>query len=209
MITRIHGNLLRVGENTATLSCAPFDYEILVPEFARRQLETEVGQEIHLHTVHYLEGNPAQGRLTPRLVGFTSDVEREFFELFCSVDGVGVRKALRAMVRPVREVASAIGNQDAKALASLPGVGPATAERVIAKLRRKMAKFALLVDVSQASHVADVEQDLVEEVFQILVHLGHSENDSRKLLDSVLAKETSFKDVDSMLQAVYSSSEKP
>ncbi|MCH2402045.1 MAG: Holliday junction DNA helicase RuvA, partial [Pirellulales bacterium] len=83
------------------------------------------------------------------------------------------------------------------------------AERVIAKLRRKMAKFALLVDVSQASHTADVEQDVVEEVFQILVHLGHSENDSRKLLDSVLAKETSFKDVDSMLQAVYSSSEKP
>tara|TARA_B100001123_G_scaffold27994_1_gene29866 strand:+ start:11509 stop:12138 length:630 start_codon:yes stop_codon:yes gene_type:complete len=209
VITRIHGKLLRVGENTATLSCAPFDYEILVPEFARRQLETEVGQEIHLHTVHYLEGNPAQGRLTPRLVGFTSDVEREFFELFCSVDGVGVRKALRAMVRPVREVASAIGNQDAKVLSSLPGVGPATAERVIAKLRRKMAKFALLVDVSQASHTADVEQDVVEEVFQILVHLGHSENDSRKLLDSVLAKETSFKDVDSMLQAVYSSSEKP
>ena len=136
-------------------------------------------------------------------------MEREFFELFCSVDGVGVRKALRAMVRPVREVASAIGNQDAKVLSSLPGGGPATAERVSAKLRRKMAKFALLVDVSQASHTADVEQDVVEEVFQILVHLGHSENDSRKLLDSVLAKETSFKDVDSMLQAVYSSSEKP
>ena len=209
MITRVHGKLLRVGESTATLACAPFDYEILVPEFARRQLETEVGQEIHLHTVHYLEGNPAQGRLTPRLVGFTSDVEREFFELFCSVDGVGVRKALRAMVRPVREVASAIGNQDAKALSALPGVGPATAERVIAKLRRKMAKFALLVDVSQASHTADVEQDLVEEVFNILIHLGHSESDSRKLLDTVLAKETSFKDVDSMLQAVYSSSEKP
>ena len=74
MITRIHGKLLRVGESTATLSCAPFDYEILVPEFARRQLESEVGQEIHLHTVHYLEGNPAQGRLTPRLVGFTSDL---------------------------------------------------------------------------------------------------------------------------------------
>ena len=38
--------------------------------------------------------------------------EREFFELFCSVDGVGVRKALRAMVRPVKEVAVGIEEQD-------------------------------------------------------------------------------------------------
>ena len=111
------------------------------------------------------------------------------------------------MVRPVREVASAIGNQDAKGLSALPGVGPATAERIIAKLRRKMAKFALLVDVQQAAYGADVEQDLVEEVFQILVHLGHSDTDSRRLLDTVLTKETSFKDVDSMLQAVYRSAE--
>ena len=207
MITRITGKLLRVGDATAVLSCGSFDYEILIPEFARRELQSEVGQEIGLHTVHYLEGNPTQGRLTPRLVGFISDVEREFFELFCSVDGVGVRKALRAMVRPVREVASAIGNQDAKGLSALPGVGPATAERIIAKLRRKMAKFALLVDVQQAAHGADVEQDLVEEVFHILVHWGHSDTDSRRLLDTVLTKETSFKDVDSLLQAVYRSAE--
>ena len=61
--------------------------------------------EIGLHTVHYLEGNPAQGKLTPRMVGFLNEIEREFFEMFCSVDGVGVKKALRAMVRPVRDVA--------------------------------------------------------------------------------------------------------
>ena len=49
------------------------------------------------------------------------------------------------MVRPVGEVAMAIEEQDAAALSKLPGVGAATAERIIAKLRRKMPKFALLV----------------------------------------------------------------
>ena len=68
-----------------------------------------------------------------------------FFELFCSVDGVGAKKALRAMVRPVKDVATLIENQDVKGLSGLPGVGPATGERIIAKLRRKMPKFALMV----------------------------------------------------------------
>jgi len=43
------------------------------------------------------------------------------------------------------EIAGAIEEQDAKALAGLPGIGAATAERMIAKLRRRMPKFALLV----------------------------------------------------------------
>ncbi len=145
MITRITGRLTALAEDELTLAIGAFDYEVCIPEFTRRQLQSQVGQEVSLHTIEYFEGNPMQGRMTPRLVGFLSEAEREFFELFCSVDGVGVKKALRAMVRPVREVATAIEEQDATVLSSLPGVGPATAERIIAKLRRKVPKFALLV----------------------------------------------------------------
>jgi Holliday junction DNA helicase RuvA len=95
--------------------------------------------------MEFLEGTPGRGNLVPRLVGFLSEVEREFFDLICEVDGVGVRKALRAIIRPVGEIATAIDEQDAKALATLPGIGAATAERMIAKLRRRMPKFALLI----------------------------------------------------------------
>ena len=79
------------------------------------------------------------------MVGFLSGIDREFFEIFCSVDGVGVRKALRAMVRPVREIARSIEEQDVKGLSTFPGIGEATAERIVAKLRRKVGKFALIV----------------------------------------------------------------
>ena len=102
------GLLTAVAEDELTLKVGPVEYEILIPELVRRQLQNRLTSEISLHTIEYLEGNPMQGRLTPRLIGFLSQVEREFFELFCSVDGVGVRKALRAMVRPVREIATAI-----------------------------------------------------------------------------------------------------
>ena len=202
MITKITGIPISLSGDTLTLSVGAFEYEVFIPEFTRRHLQEKIGAEISLHTIEYLEGNPMQGRLTPRLIGFLSAVEREFFELFCQVDGVGVRKALRAMIRPVQEVAQAIEDQDAKGLSGLPGIGPATAERIIAKLRRKVPKFALLV-ARDAPQAADVERDVVSEAFEVLRALGHSESDAHRLVDEVLSQKKKFKDVEALLHAVY------
>ena len=202
MITKIKGQLLNVGEDSLTLDVGAYEYQIAIPEFARRQLQSQLDAEISLHTVHYLEGNPMQGKLTPRLIGFLNEAEREFFDLFCSVDGVGVKKALRAMVRPVREVATAIEEQDVKSLSGLPGIGPATAERIVAKLRRKVSKFALLA-ARDNSRTAAVELDVMSEGFSVLLSLGHSEKEARRLVDTAVEKKQNFKDVQSLLQAVY------
>jgi holliday junction DNA helicase RuvA len=202
MITKITGTAMHVAGDTLTLAVGAFEYEVLIPEFARRNLQDQIGREVSLHTVEYLEGTAMQGRLVPRLVGFLNPVEREFFEMFCEVDGVGVKKALRAMVRPVQEVATLIEDQDAKGLATLPGIGPATAERVIAKLRRRVPKFALLV-ARDTPPAADIERDLLSEAFDVLRVLGHSESEARRLLDGALDKKTKYKDVDSLLHAVY------
>jgi holliday junction DNA helicase RuvA len=205
MITKITGPLAALQNDIATLKIGAFEHEVLIPEFTRRQLQQQVNQEISLHTIEYLEGNPMQGRMTPRLVGFLTEAEREFFELFCSVDGVGVKKALRAMVRPVREVAVAIEEQDAKSLSALPGIGPAMAERIIAKLRRKVPKFALMVAPDEHRQ-SEVEPDVVAETFDILRGLGHSESEARKLLDAALTTKKRFKDVQSLIEAIYQQS---
>lgn len=52
-----------------------------------------MGEVVNFCTIHYFDGDPSRGRVTPRLVGFLKPVEREFFEMFCSVDGVGPKKA--------------------------------------------------------------------------------------------------------------------
>jgi len=202
MITKITGKPITIVGEHLTLSVGVYEYEVLVPEFARRHLQEKIGVETSLHTIEYLEGNPMQGRMTPRLIGFLSAIEREFFEMFCQVDGVGVRKALRAMVRPVQEVAQLIEDQDAKGLSTLPGVGPATAERIIAKLRRKVPKFALLV-ARDLPAGADSQRDVVSESFEVLRALGHSESDARRLLDEALTRKKKFKDVEDLLHAVY------
>lgn len=202
MITKITGQLVSLHDDYLILRIGAYEHEVLIPEFTRRQLQGELNNEVSLHTIEYLEGNPMQGRMTPRLVGFLSEAEREFFELFCSVDGVGVKKALRAMVRPVKEVAGAIESKDVKVLASLPGVGPATAERVIAKLHRKVPKFALLVSRQEASQ-SEVAPDVVSETYEVLRQLGHSEAEARRLLEAALARKKKYKDVQELLRALY------
>ena len=207
MITKITGKLLAVTEEHVTLAIDSLEYQVSIPDFARQRLQSQIGEDISLHTIQYFDGNPMQGRMVPRLLGFLSIIEREFFEMLSSVDGLGTKKALRSMVRPVRDVATAIEQQDAKALSALPGIGPATADRIIAKLRRKVPKFALMVaDPDAPGRLADVKPDIVNETFEVLQTLGHSEADARRLIDTALDKKAKYKDVQELLEAIYQQS---
>jgi len=203
LIVTISGKLVHVTETSVAIESTPFEYEVLVADYTRRQLQKKIDESIRLHTLDYIEGSTQGGRLTPRLVGFLTEPERQFFDLFCSVDGVGVKKALRAMVRPVKELAVMIEQQDAKGLSALPGIGPATAERIIAKLRRKMPRFALMVGQDATAEGTDAPSEVVSETFDALIALGHSESDARKLIDDAVATGKKFKDTESLLTAIY------
>ncbi|MDB4614058.1 helix-hairpin-helix domain-containing protein [bacterium] len=202
MITRITGTLTDLQLDSAIIGVGAFEYEVFVPEFVRRQLQPLIGEDVTLRTIEYMEGNPQKGRLTPRMVGFMSKVEREFFEMICSVDGVGVKKALRAMVRPVREVAVAIEEKDVKQLSTLPGIGPAVAERIVAKLRRKMAKFALMVGAEFPTATGEA-RDLMHEAYEALLSLGHTAAEARKKIDTVAESGKKYKSVEDVLTEIY------
>lgn len=211
LISQIRGILRTVAEEELTLSVEPMEIDVLIPEHTRRQLQGKVGEIVALHTIFYIEGNAMGGRMSPRLVGFLSTIDREFFEIFCSVDGVGVRKALRAMVRPVRELARTIQDQDVKMLATYPGIGEATAERIVAKLRRKVGKYALIVgqDAAGATPVEvngspeNAESDVIRDTYAALLSVGHTESQARQALDRVLAGKKKFKSVADMIDAIY------
>jgi Holliday junction DNA helicase RuvA len=212
MITQILGILRTVSEEELTLAVEPVEIAVLIPEHTRRQLQGRLGEPVLLHTIFYIEGNAMGGRMNPRLVGFLSPIDREFFETFCSVDGVGVRKALRAMVRPVRELARLIEDRDVRMLATFPGIGEATAERIVAKLRRKVGKFALVVTPAGSSDGVpaeangapeSAEPDVIRDTFAALLSVGHTESQARQLIDRVLTGKKKFKSVPDMIDAIY------
>lgn len=207
MITQVHGTIRSVQEETLVLSVPPWELEILIPEMGRRQLQGRLGEAVDLHTVFYIEGNQMSGRMTPRLVGFSTPVEREFFDVFCSVDGVGVRKALRAMALPVRDIARTIQDQDVKTLATYPGIGEAMAERIVAKLRRKVGKFALMVagldTRGKGQDVQDADPDVIRDTYAALISVGHGDAHARQLIDRVLTGKRKYKTTVEMLEAIY------
>lgn len=203
MIQKITGKLTNLRDQSASIEVGAFEYEVLIPEFVRRQLQSKLDQIVSLRTIEYIDGNPQKGRLVPRLVGFLHQAEREFFDLICQVDGVGVKKALQAMVRPVQEVAVAIEEQDIKGLSTLPGIGPAVAERIIAKLRRKMARFALLIDEGMPEE-EKAGRDVLNEGYEALIALGHSMVDAREKIEKAVQSKGKFKTVEELLQQIYS-----
>ena len=78
-----------------------------------------------------------------RLFGFSSDVEREWFRLLQTVQGVGTRVALAVLstLKPA-ELASAIAMRDKATVARTPGVGPKVAERIVTELKDKAPAYA-------------------------------------------------------------------
>ena len=77
-----------------------------------------------------------------KLFGFRSDVEREWFRLLQTVQGVGAKVALAVLsTLPPAELANAIALRDKAAVTRTPGVGPKVAERIVTELKDKAPAF--------------------------------------------------------------------
>ena len=110
-------------------------------------------------------------------------------------------------MRPVRDIADAIQRQDAKWLTTLPGIGPATAEQIVATLRRKVTKFALMAPPRDGATApvapAAVQDNILEDAYQALLSVGHSPQEARDRLDKALAGAKSFKSAEEILLVIY------
>jgi holliday junction DNA helicase RuvA len=228
MITKMTGTLNRVLDDEVRLQVGPIEYGLMVPESVRRVVQMRVGQEVTFHVSQYLEGNNTGSRFIPRLIGFLIEAELDFFDLFCSVDKIGPKKALKAMARPVKEIADAILRQDARWLSTLPGIGAATAEQIVTTLKKKVAAYTVVKspelppetdapkekkpkggakkgEPEPASSVSEApESALIEDVYQALMGLGHSPIEARSRLDGLLTCGKPFGSLQDALALIYS-----
>ncbi|MBN1553163.1 MAG: Holliday junction DNA helicase RuvA [Phycisphaerae bacterium] len=201
MIARITGRLEEMTETSALVDCgAGLWYEVLIPAWEIERLTRRLGQDVVLHTIHIVEGDPSRGAVIPRLIGFAGEIDRAFFQTFTKVKGIGVRKALRALVRPVAEVAAAIEKKDATFLTALPEVGKRTAEQIIAELHGKMGDFA--GEISPDAQSEPIPEAGAEAV-AVLVQLGERRADALALVERVLAVAPELSNPETIIQQVY------
>ncbi len=212
MIVRIRGLLTGVEKELALVEINGITYGILLSQAVAEFMATSgtVGQEITLYTYSYIEGNPGLGNLTPRLVGFPERTDLEFFMLLTSVQGLGVKKVLRALTIPVREIARAIELNDIATLKRLPEIGGKTAQKIVVELKGKAARFALLDEeglklTPQRGLEAEYQRDAVD----ILIQLQYTEAEAETLVRQTARRHPDIATAEELIQQIFKQQVRP
>ncbi|HEX6209599.1 MAG TPA: Holliday junction branch migration protein RuvA [Methylomirabilota bacterium] len=210
MIATLTGRLRRRAEDRVVLECGGIGYEVFLPPIALRALESataDAGDKAsELRLVIYYHATRDQPR--PVLIGFTSDLDKEFFERLVTVKDIGPMVAARALAAPVAELAAAIARQDEKYLRALPGIGAQKAKNIVAQLQAKVAKFALAVEGAVEEPVAGPTapdaDGLREMVWEILVkQLGHRPSEASQLITDALRRRPGIASPEELFDEIY------
>jgi Holliday junction DNA helicase RuvA len=201
MITYLKGNLRvkPLSDERITLIVNGIGYDILIPAYVMKRIKKEKsdGDELEL----YVSYNQTERQPKPVLVGFESDLDKEFFELFISVEDIGPTAAVKALVRPVREIARSIEGKDTKALKQLKGIGERKAEKIIATLKGKVAKYALMPDLEVPAETAEDFQKEVEDV--LITQLGHKQIEARMMIEEAMKRNPRINSSEELFEEVY------
>jgi Holliday junction DNA helicase RuvA len=172
MIGKLKGIVDSYGEDFVILDVGGVGYQVQCSARTLHALPAS-GQPAVLSIETYVREDQI------RLFGFTSDIEREWFRLLQTVQGVGARVALSVLgtLRPA-ELASAIAMRDKAMVARTPGVGPKVAERIVTELKDKAPAYADLdpavVRLSGALDDRRAPQPVADAV-SALVNLGYGQ----------------------------------
>lgn len=201
MISRITGKALEKGLNYLVLDLGGLSYEVLIPACVMQGLDNAINPDgkISLLTYHYYQVE--QSKSTPVLIGFLNQVEKDFFEIFITVSGIGPRAALKALNQPISLIARAIDEGDLVYLKSLPGIGEQRAKEIVAKLQNKVGKFGLIQDRNIANKT--ISKDISEEALDVLLQLEYKKPEALRMIKQVLQNNPHVNTTEDLLNLVY------
>jgi Holliday junction DNA helicase RuvA len=211
MIATLRGRLRQRLEDRVIVDCAGIGYEVFLPPVAMKALATDGELELHIH-YHATRDQPR-----PVLIGFVSELDKEFFEKLITVKDIGPLVAARALAAPVAELAAAIARQDERYLRGLPGIGAQKAKNIVAQLQAKVSKFALAKDAPAAPGESgrepaelpppptDEPSDAVRSmVWEVLVkQLGHRPSEASQLITEAYARQPTLATPEELFDEIY------
>ena len=202
MIARLRGKVIEKGLNYLIIDVGGVCYEVLLPATVMQRLDDNISGEgtVSLITYHYFQVEPSKG--TPVLIGFLNKIEKEFFEVFITVSGIGPRGALKALNKPISLIAQAIDEADIEFLKSLPGIGQQRAREIIAKLQNKVGKFGLIQDAPARGEKTKI-RDIEEEVLAVLTQLEYKKSEAFNMIKKALERCPHIETSEELLNEVY------
>lgn len=199
MIGRLSGKLVSCDDEIVLVDVGGVGYEVFVPPTLASYLRTlEPGCDLALVTHHYLQLTPSIAH--PTIIGFRSELEREFFELFITVASIGPKTAVKAFTMPFATVARAIEMGDSIQLRGLPGIGREKAKQIIAKLQGKAARFLDIHDEDLPRVAAGVPH-IEDEVTQALRQLGYGQAEIAQMIARALRENPDLSTTEALLAA--------
>jgi holliday junction DNA helicase RuvA len=203
MICRVTGKIVEKKEDAVVLDINGVCYEVLIPGAVMQYLENSVRPDgtISLITYHYLQTEPSKGFEV--LIGFLNEIEKEFFEKFITVSGIGPKAAVRALKMPISMIARAIDMSDVPFLKSLPGIGEQRAREIIAKLQGKVGKFGLIQDTGTGVEAFAGKCGIEDEAMGVLLQLEYKKFEAKNMLDGALKRNPEIKTAEELLNEVY------
>lgn len=206
MITKFSGQIDSFTKSSVIIENGGIYFEISIPPVQLVQIQEthRPGDSILLHTRYYIEGGIAMSNLIPRLLGFMEESDREFFDVFTTVKGLGEKKALQTMTIPIPVISQAIESGDVFTLKKLPGIGGRMADKIVAELRGKVTKYASSSDLSYDKGVSQKTQGFEEDAYEVLIsQLGYRRDEAENLIRKAISEDTSIDSVEKLLQSIF------
>jgi len=203
MISHIRGKIAKRKTSSVIIDIdGGVSYEVLIPGCVMKALDKNINPDgtIKLITYHYHHTDPA--RSIPVLIGFLNEIEKEFFEKFITVSGIGPKAAVRALNASIPQIVKAIADGDLSTLKSLPGIGEQRAKEIVAKLQNKVGKFGLIQEYS-AEVFMEKAPDFLEEAMDILLQLQYKKQEAKDMIQKALERSPGTKTAEDLLNEVY------
>ncbi|MHC4437547.1 MAG: Holliday junction branch migration protein RuvA [Planctomycetota bacterium] len=200
MIAKIEGKLIKLDTDCCLVQVGAVGYEVMLPGYCVSALSGQVGSDVTLCTMEYYEGTPGGGNLIPRMVGFLSAGERDFFTKYISVKGMGIKKGLRSLSMPIATIAAAIENADDKTLMSLPAVGKRMSQQIVAELKGKLQSFA--AGAEPARQAVGFKPFQIE-ALEILIAWGEKRTEAMEMVELACRKHPDINSAEALVPLVY------
>lgn len=167
MIGKISGKLEIIRADSVLIDVGGIGYLVNISNNTKNGLSEE-GENISLYTEMLVREDSIQ------LIGFSSMIEKEWFLLLTSVQGVGFKAALAILgTVSLRELSRSIILGNAEYITAAPGIGPKIAKRILLELAQKALKLGSdqLDESSTEGYMSNQKEDNINDVNHKLSHV--------------------------------------